>query len=50
MNKWPRHKPKTEARLAIEFRRCKNPVTISVLRIILFNRSLETRNCFHRIK
>ena len=50
MNKWPRCKPKTESRLSIEFLRTKNPVTRSVLRTILFNRGLESRNCFHKLK
>jgi len=49
MNKWPRHKAKTEARLCIEYLQTKNPVTRSVLQSILFKRGLESRNCFHRL-
>ena len=49
MNRWPKHKAKTEARLCIEYLRCRNPVTRSVFKTILFNRSLESRNYLHRL-
>ena len=48
MNKWPKHKPKTEARILLEYLRTINPVTKAIRRQILFSRSLDSRNCFHR--
>ena len=54
MNRWPKHKPKTEARICLEYMRTTNPVTRSVLRAILFSRELRSistsRNCLHKLK
>ena len=48
LSAWPRHKPKTDARLTLEYLRAINPVTKSSIRAILFKRSLDSRDCAHR--
>jgi len=43
MNRWKPNKPKDIYRLILEFHKTKNPVTRSVLRDIINNRSDVTR-------
>ena len=43
MNKWKPHLPKSTIRLILEYHKCKNPVTKSVLRDIINKRYDELR-------